>query len=90
MTRTPAWLQRARALPPPHGSRARRPQATNAIMRAIDLTALLLAPLAAGVLMTAAGPFAAAAAMSAYCGLAYVPEVGWLIRWGGRRRAGRA
>ncbi|KAG2435780.1 hypothetical protein HXX76_006976 [Chlamydomonas incerta] len=48
---------------------------TNATMRAIDLTALLLAPLAAGVLMTAAGPFAAAAAMSAYCCLAYIPEV---------------
>ncbi|KAG2451247.1 hypothetical protein HYH02_003854 [Chlamydomonas schloesseri] len=49
--------------------------AINATMRAIDLTALLLAPLAAGVLMTAAGPFAAAAAMSAYCCLAYIPEV---------------
>eukprot|EP00198_Chlamydomonas_reinhardtii_P002615 XP_001691951.1 predicted protein [Chlamydomonas reinhardtii] len=51
---------------------------TNATMRAIDLTALLLAPLVAGVLMTAAGPFVAAAAMSAYCGGAYIPEVFFL------------
>lgn len=53
-------------------------------MRAIDLTALLLAPLVAGVLMTAAGPFVAAAAMSAYCGGAYIPEVGARVLMVGR------
>lgn len=47
----------------------------NSVMRAIDLCCLLLAPLAAGVLMTAAGPFVAVAAMAGYCMLAYGPEV---------------
>ncbi|GLC41594.1 hypothetical protein PLESTB_000698500 [Pleodorina starrii] len=47
----------------------------NSLMRAIDLSALLCAPLAAGLLMTATGPFTAVAAMAGYCGAAYVPEV---------------
>ncbi|GFR50400.1 hypothetical protein Agub_g12617, partial [Astrephomene gubernaculifera] len=46
----------------------------NAVMRAIDLSALLAAPLAAGGLMTGAGPFVAVAAMAVYCCGAYLPE----------------
>ena len=44
-------------------------------MRAIDLVCLLLAPLAAGVLMTYLGPLAAVCALSAYTLAAWIPEL---------------
>ncbi|PNH07594.1 Solute carrier family 40 member 1 [Tetrabaena socialis] len=50
----------------------------NSTMRAIDLGALMLGPLAGGLLMTGLGPFAAAAGMAAYCVAAYWPEVALL------------
>ncbi len=60
------------------GADGRALGALNSVMRAIDLTALLCAPLAAGLLMTAAGPFAAAAVMAGYCSAAFFPEVALL------------
>ncbi|GIM03628.1 hypothetical protein Vretimale_8348, partial [Volvox reticuliferus] len=58
------------------GSDAGALAALNSVMRAIDLSALLCAPLVAGLLMTVTRrPFTAAAVMAAYCCLAYVPEV---------------
>ncbi|GIL55048.1 hypothetical protein Vafri_10701 [Volvox africanus] len=58
------------------GSDASALAALNSVMRAIDLSALLCAPLVAGLLMTVTRrPFTAAAVMAAYCCLAYVPEV---------------
>ncbi|GLI67363.1 hypothetical protein VaNZ11_011542 [Volvox africanus] len=58
------------------GSDANALAALNSVMRAIDLSALLCAPLVAGMLMTVTRrSFTAAAVMAAYCCFAYVPEV---------------
>jgi hypothetical protein len=48
----------------------------NSVMRAVDLAALLLAPLASGLLMSYGGsPFAGAVGVAVYCAAAYLPEV---------------
>jgi hypothetical protein len=47
----------------------------NSVFRAIDLTALLAAPLPVGALMTWAGPLAATLTLAAFCLCAWVPEL---------------
>ena len=56
------------------------PQSMNSVIRAVDLAALLLAPLASGLLMSYGGtPFAGAVGVALYCAAAYLPEV-WHAR----------
>lgn len=63
----------------------------NSVFRAIDLTALLAAPLPVGALMTWVGPLAATLMLATFCMLAWVPELVLLrmafnasevLRWG--------
>jgi hypothetical protein len=60
------------------------PHASLAVMRAIDLSCLMLSPLVAGVLMTYGGPAPAIGAIAGYSLLAWLPEI-WLAAAAQRR-----